>query len=148
MDRYVMGAAEARENFSVFLDNAESRPSFINRRRSTFIVMPDSFFELLVPKKIKIIIEHDEEAEKNTDKYDGAYFAYGDVFDDIIGWGNTKEEAVASFKDNLIEFCTAFYENFSVYAAAPNRKAQIPYVIKIVNHIGRGGELSDIISSR
>jgi hypothetical protein len=108
--------------------------------------MPDKYIEYFIPGKIKVYIEKDKEAAKNPDKYDGAYFAYGEVFEDIIGWGNTKDEALTAFKNNLIDFCKDFYENFSVYASAPNRKKQIPYVIKIVNHLARGGNISEIIS--
>jgi hypothetical protein len=111
-----------------------------------FIVMPDSFIELFAPEKIKVTIQRDKEAAKNPKKYSGAFFAYGDVFEDIVGWGDTAEEAYTAFKHNLADFCSDFYENFSLYASASNRKKQIPYVVKIVNHIARGFDVAELLS--
>ena len=139
MNVVAIKASKARENFSELLDNAEKRPVFINRKREKYIVLPTHLISCSDSWKIKVSFGYDEtEGER-------VYFTKNAVFPDVIGWGNTKSEAVNSFSEGIIELCHDFYNNFYLYSLAPNRQHQIMPVLRLLSIIVSGGNISDFI---
>ena len=136
-----MKASKAREKFSELLDDAEKRPVFINRKREKYIVLPAHLISCSDSWKIKISFGYDITEGKRV------YFTKNDIFPDVIGWGNTKSEAVSSFSQRLTELCHEFYDNFHIYSAAPNRQQQIMPVLRILSSIVSGGKISEFIEA-
>ncbi|MDR0311720.1 MAG: hypothetical protein LBJ21_09050 [Acidobacteriota bacterium] len=134
-------ASEARENFSEFLDNAGRKPEFISRRRETFIVIPTEIINQAGFGKIRIRFGYDDTEDGRV------YFTKNVIFPDVIGWGNSKAEALNSFVEGLTALCMDFHNNFQLYASAPNRKNQIMPVVGILSIIAGGGNIADIIEA-
>ena len=139
MEVVAKGASEARKNFSLFLDEAEKRPGFINRRRSTYIVIPSNAIEKIASLKIKVAYCHDDMDAGRV------YYTKNPVFPDVVGWGDTKEQALSSFVDGLKDFCSIFYEDFYGFSRAPNRQGQVFPVLAILSIMSNGGDVSEII---
>ena len=133
------GASEARENFSMFLDESEKRPGFISRRRSTYVVIPSSVIEKIAPLKIMVAYCHDDMGTGRV------YYTKNHIFPDVVGWGDTKAQALSSFIDGLKDFCNIFYEDFYSFSRAPNRQEQIFPVLAILSIMSNGGDISEII---
>ena len=132
-------ASKAREHFSELLDDADKRPVFINRKREKYIVLPAHLICSSDSWKIKISFGYDDtEGER-------VYFTKNAIFPDIIGWGNSKPEAINSFSEGLTELCHDFYNNFHIYSLAPNRQQQIMPVLRLLSFIVRGGNISELI---
>ena len=45
--------------------------------------------------------------------------------------GRTKEDAIRLLAINLQEYADEYYSEFEYWYSAPNRKAHLPYVLKI-----------------
>ena len=132
-------SSKAREHFSELLDDADKRPVFINRKRDKYMVLPTHFISRSDSWKIKISFGYDDtEGER-------VYFTKNAVFPDIIGWGNSKSEAISSFSEGITELCHDFYNNFHIYSAAPNRQQQIMPVLRLLSIIVSGGNISELI---
>ena len=132
-------ASKAREHFSELLDDAEKKPVFIKRKREKYMVLPAHLMSISDSWKIKISFGYDETEEGCV------YFTKNTLFPDVIGWGNTKREAVRSFLEGITDLCHDFYDNFQIYSAAPNRQQQIIPVLRLLSTIVSGGNISDMI---
>ena len=42
----------------------------------------------------------------------------------------TEEEAIEVLANSILEYAVEFYDNFNLWASAPNKKSEIPYVFK------------------
>jgi len=135
MDSYSIATSEARADFSSFLDEAKDRPRFIKRRKQVFIVLPADEMQAFSPAKTKVKFIKDD---------DGSYFTENSLVPDVIGFGDTKEIAEASFVEGFSLFAKEFYENFRAYSAAPNRKNQIPVILAAIASIERGLGISEM----
>ena len=133
------GVSEARGNFSAFLDDAGKKPGFIKRRRETFVVVSTAAIERAITKKINVSFAFDDTKDGRV------FYTKNDVFPDVIGWGETTEKAQSSFIEGLADFCQIFYDNFSRYSEAPNRKGQVIYVLKVVSAMASGKDLLHLI---
>ena len=51
---------------------------------------------------------------------------------DVIENGKTKDECLDNLLTALKEYARDYYEEFDYWSAAPNRRAHLPYVIKIL----------------
>ena len=139
MSVVAMKASVARGNFSELLDDVEKRPIFINRKRENYIVLPLHLIRYSDPWKIKVTFGYDDTKEGRV------YFTKNNIFPDLIGWGNTKAEAIRSFVESIVELSHDFYDKFHIYSLAPNRQQQIMPILKILSIIVSGGNISELI---
>lgn len=51
---------------------------------------------------------------------------------DLVENGNTEEEACKKLAESILEYAQEFYEEYSLWSKAPNRKKHIPYVLKAI----------------
>ena len=79
---------------------------------------------------LHISMNHDPDSEKTG--ADGAYFAYAVEIPDVIGYGSTEEAALTDLRKDLYGYAQDYYEDFQRYSTAPNRKAHLPYITKIL----------------
>lgn len=62
--------------------------------------------------------------------------------EDIIGWGDSKQEAIDDFINSLDVYAHDYYDNFQVYSKTARGKKDLPYVLRIIS----ASELDDIKS--
>ena len=51
---------------------------------------------------------------------------------DVVENGDTKEECLDNLLIALKEYARDYYDEFDYWSVAPNRRAHLPYVIKIL----------------
>ena len=64
---------------------------------------------------------------------DGTYIAKTPVISDVFAAGTTRDEALDALCLDLIEYAKEYRDNYDLYSKAPNRKAHLPYVLKILS---------------
>jgi len=135
------GVAEVRSKFSEFLDNAAYGPEYIRRKRDVFAVVPSSLLEFAIPYVFAISFGYD------TTKAGRIYFTKNNLIPDIIGFGDTKEKAIDSFVAEVENLCQDYRNNPQLYMIAPNRKKQVPAIIKASTILARGGDIREMIEA-
>jgi hypothetical protein len=133
--RVSVSATEARGRFADLLDDARKRPQLIRRRRQSFVLMPVDDMTRFPSDKIHLRVVHE----------DGIYVTENDEIDDVIGWGDTREEAIDSFLEDLVMFSYMYYDHFDEFITAPNRVGQWSIVLKVVSLLDGGLTPTDIV---
>ena len=115
-------ATDVRKEWSTVLDSAiRKKPQFIKRTRD-YVVLSDieTFKDLLEPYKFssKKYIEDDGSITLSLNEID------------LIENGKTEEEAKNKLASSIIGYSEDFYNEFDYWKNAPNRKNQIPFVLK------------------
>lgn len=120
----VVNATQVRAHFSEFIDNVvRDKPQFMKRSRDVIYSFSENQIQLLLEQyQFHVNVEQDEDASYNVtdDKFD------------LIGWGNTKEEAIIDFAEQLVDYAEEYYQEFALYSLAPNRKHHFPYILHIL----------------
>lgn len=119
-----ISSSEVRKNFSDTINNAiYSKPQLIKRNKNdVMLISKDTVFDMLENLRIKLVIKKD----KNT------YYTENEVLEDIIGWGNTKQEAIDDFIKFLDIYAHDYYDNFQVYSKTERGKKDLPYVFRVI----------------
>lgn len=119
-----ISSSEVRKNFSETINNAlYSKPQLIRRNKNdVLLVGKDIVFEMLENLRIKITIRKDG----NT------FYTENSVLEDIIGWGNTQEEAINDFVKYLDIYAHEYYDNFQLYSKTERGKKDLPYVFRVI----------------
>ena len=68
-----------------------------------------------------------------VNKDNNIYYTENEVLEDIIGWGNSKEEAINDFINFLIAYAHDYYDNVKEYSKTKRGKNDLPYILKIIN---------------
>ena len=119
---YTVSATDMRKNWSKNLDIvSRNKPLFIRRTRDNFVLS-----DLDTLKTILNAYTFNAHLFKEDDN---SYTISLDVLD-LVENAETKEDAISTMKASIYEYATDFYSEFSLWSAAPNRKAHIPYVFK------------------
>ena len=118
-----VNSSDARKNFSETISNALfSKPQLIRRNKNDVVIASkDLVFDMLEHLRIELFIKKD----KNT------YYTENNVLEDIIGWGNTKEEAIDDFVKALDVYAHDYYENFQLYSKTERGKKDLPYIFRV-----------------
>ncbi len=125
MKPFYQSATEVRKNFSECIDLAvHERPLFVSRTRDGVVLIGERFFgDLLETATIHCTFEEES---------DDGYVLTNEEITDIIAFGKTKPEAMHDLAEQLLEYAAEYYENYNLYSRSPNRKAHIPYVLRIL----------------
>lgn len=127
-------ATDVRKDWGRFIDSVvRNRPKFIKRSRDyIFATSTDMLKEMLKEYKLTATIYEEENGTITA--------ALEEI--DIVSNGATKEDALNTLASNLQEYAEEYYNEFEYWYSAPNRKAHLPYVLKILLQ----GEVKDIMS--
>lgn len=119
-----LNATDVRKEWSSVVDSVvRERPSLVKRTRdkiwlSNIDVMSDILdnFKFTASK----YIEPDYSVTLSLNEID------------IIENGKNEEEARLHMAKAIMEYAEEFYNNYSYYSSAPNRKSHIPYIFKVL----------------
>lgn len=131
----VMNATDVRNDWSTVTETViREKPAFIKRTRDHMVLMNITMLEsLLTPYTFtaQSFVETDGSITLSLDQID------------LIENGKTEAEAKQELAKAIIDYAEDYYNQFSVWNAAPNRKAHFPYVLKslILNDPKEIGEL-------
>ncbi|MDR1014336.1 MAG: hypothetical protein LBL86_05085 [Coriobacteriales bacterium] len=125
-----------RNGFADFLDDARTRPRYLKRRKSHYVLMTSDDFDRLVSEDIDVKTVADD---------DGGHYTESRALPDVIGFGATREDALRSFEEGAVSFAYEYYDNYALYSASPGRSGQAALITKILSHNERFGSIADLI---
>ena len=119
-----VNATDVRKDWGEFIDSiVREKPKVIKRSRDYIVAMSLPMLrEILNLEKMKIIVMQED---------DGSFSAVIDELD-LTAHAETEEQVVAILADAAIEYANDYYNEFSYWYTAPNRKKHLPYVLAIL----------------
>lgn len=127
-------ATEVRKEWSSVLDSVvRDKPQFIKRTRDKmWLSNLDIMGEILDAYKFT--------AEKYIEDDGSVTLSLNEI--DLVENASTEAEAKKLLAQSIMEYAEEYYNNFSYYNAAPNRKKHVPYIFKalIMDDIMKIGE--------
>ena len=127
-------ATEVRKEWSSVLDSVvRDKPQFIKRTRDKmWLSNLDIMGEILDAYKFT--------AEKYIEDDGSVTLSLNEIY--LVENASTVAEAKNLLAQSIMEYAEEYYNNFSYYNAAPNRKKHVPYIFKalIMDDIMKIGE--------
>ena len=118
----VMNATDVRRDWSAVVDNTvRTKPQFIKRTRDYIFLSDLRFMEELLKGYSYSALRMDEEDGSVT-------LALNEI--DLVENGRDEAEAREKLAKAILEYAEDYYNDFSYWSSAPNRRAHIPYVFK------------------
>lgn len=130
----VTSATEVRKEWSSVLDSVvRDKPQFIKRTRDKMWL---SNLEIMG----EILDAYKFTAEKYIEDDGSVTLSLNEI--DLVENASTEAEAKNLLAQSIMEYAEEYYNNFSYYNAAPNRKKHVPYIFKalIMDDIMKIGE--------
>jgi len=130
-----INATDARRNWSAVIDDViRDKPHIIKRTRDQIFLADLKLLE-------SILSSYSFTAAKFIEEDGSVTLSLNEI--DIIANGDTEEDAKLSLAKSILEYAEEYYDNFSLWSAAPNRKSHIPYILKvlIIDDVGKMGEM-------
>lgn len=127
-------ATEVRKEWSSVLDSVvRDKPQFIKRTRDKMWL---SNLEIMG----EILDAYKFTAEKYIEDDGSVTLSLNEI--DLVENASTEAEAKKILAQSIMEYAEEYYNNFSYYNAAPNRKKHVPYIFKalIMDDITKIGE--------
>lgn len=127
-------ATEVRKEWSSVLDSVvRDKPQFIKRTRDKIWL---SNLEIMG----EILDAYKFTADKFIEDDGSVTLSLNEI--DLIENAPTESEAKKLLAQSIMEYAEEYYNNFSYYNAAPNRKKHVPYIFKalIMDDITKIGE--------
>jgi hypothetical protein len=119
-----INATDVRKDWGSFIDSVvRNKPKFIKRSRDyIFAASTDMLNEMLKEYRLTATIYEEENGTVTA--------ALEEI--DITANGITKEDALNALASDLQEYAEEYYNEFEYWYSAPNRKAHLPYILKIL----------------
>ena len=118
----LMNATDVRKDWSTVVDTTvRVKPQFFKRTRDYVFLSDLHFMEELLAGYSYSAIRMDEDDGSVT-------LALNEL--DLVENGKDEEEARSKLAAAILEYAEDFYNDFSYWGSAPNRKSHIPYVFK------------------
>ena len=130
----LQNATDVRRNWSEVTDRViREKPQFIKRTRDCMVLTDVKLFESLLS------VYH-MTADKFIEDDGSITLALREL--DLAENAPTEAEARKLLGESVLDYAEDFYNEFSLWSAAPNRKSHIPYVLKalLINDAGMIGD--------
>ena len=129
-----INATDVRKDWSSVVDGVvRDRPTFIKRTR-------DRMWLSNLDTMADILDVYQFTAERFIEDDGSVTLSLNEI--DLVENGPTEKETRELLAQSIMEYAAEYYENYSLYSKAPNRKKHIPYVFKalIMDDVKRLGE--------
>ena len=131
----MINATDVRKEWSTIVDSViRERPTFIKRTHD-YMMLSDIHF-------VERLLEAYQFTARKYEEDDGSVtLSLAEI--DLVENGINEDEAKAKLSKSILEYAEDYYNEFSFYFSAPNRKHHLPYVIKslILNDVNKIGAL-------
>ena len=115
-------ATDARKEWSSVIDGVvREKPKFITRTRDTLCL---SSTETM----LQLLSAYQFTAQKFIEDDNSVTLSLNEI--DIVENATTEYDARKKLADSILEYATDYYNDFSYWSNAINRKQHIPYVMK------------------
>jgi hypothetical protein len=134
-DMISINATDAQKEWSTVVDSViREKPKFIKRMHDYMMLSDIRFVERL--------LEAYRFTARRYEEDDGSV-TIGLIEIDLVENGINENEAKAKLSKSILEYAEDYYNEFSFYFSATNRKHHLPYVIKslILNNVDKIGAL-------
>lgn len=135
---FVMNATDVRRDWSSVTESVvRERPQFIKRTRDKMVLASLSLFE-------SVLDIYEFTANKYIEDDDSITLSLNEI--DLIENDVNEQSAKYALSKSILEYAEDYFNEFSLWSAAPNRKGHIPYVLKalILDDPEKIGELITI----
>lgn len=129
-----MNATDVRKEWSSVVDSVvRDRPTFIKRTR-------DRMWLSNLDTMAEILDAYSFTADRFIEEDGSVTLSLNEL--DLVENAPTEVEARTLLAGSIMEYATEYYENYSFYSKAQNRKKHVPYVFKalITDDIDKLGE--------
>jgi len=131
-----MKATDVRKEWSKVIDTAiREKPLFFKRTRDQIMIAN-------VEHMRYVLKDYVFTAKKFTEEDGSITLSLNEL--DIVANGTTKESALNELAKNIKEYAEEFYQEFSYWSKAPNRKNHVPYILKVLLYKNIEELISDI----
>lgn len=121
----MISATDVRKNWSMTLDSViRERPAYIKRTRDNLA--------LLDMKTLSYVLSGYEFSAEILIEDDGSVTLSADYLDLVVN-AKDEEKAKMALAADIKEYAEDYYEHYSTWSVAPNRKSHIPYVLKALS---------------
>lgn len=118
-DEQFISSAEARKNWSSYLDKAMRKPVSVKRREEVFVTYTINQLKKSVPFTLVM------NEEKVSDETIGAIHMYFKELPQVIGYGEDIEQAKKDFIFALKDYANIYMDDFESHYYAPNLQGQL-----------------------
>lgn len=120
-----LSATDVRKNWSQFNDDVvREGPRFVHRNRDEWAALSSDH--------LKAAFDHLPITATNFKEEDGTITMSVNELD-IVENGDSIEEVLDLAADALIDYAQEYMDYFSQYFNSPNRKAHLPFILKIIS---------------
>ena len=117
-----INATDVRKNWSGVSESViREKPKFIKKARDYMLLSNMEF--------IANLLSGYEFTAKKYIEDDGSVTLFLNEIP-LVENAATEEEAIEVLANSILEYAVEFYDNFNLWASAPNKKREIPYVFK------------------
>ena len=117
-----INATDVRKNWSEVSESViREKPKFIKKARDYMLLSNIEF--------IANLLSGYEFTAKKYIEDDGSVTLFLNEIP-LVENAATEEEAIEVLANSILEYAVEFYDNFNLWASAPNKKSEIPYVFK------------------
>lgn len=117
-----INATDVRKNWSEVSESViREKPKFIKKARDYMLLSNMEF--------IANLLSGYEFTAKKYIEDDGSVTLFLNEIP-LVENAATEEEAIEVLANSILEYAVEFYDNFNLWASAPNKKREIPYVFK------------------
>lgn len=117
-----MNATDVRKNWSEVADTViRTRPQFIKRTRDYMMLSNCELIESL-------LAAYNFTADKYVEEDGSITLSLNEL--DLVENAPTEEETKKLLAESILDYAVEFYNDFSLWSVAPNRKNHVPYVLK------------------
>ncbi len=122
IDMLTMNATDVRKNWSEVSESViREKPRFIKKTRDYMMLSNMDFINTLLSG-------YEFTAKKYTEADGSITLSLNEI--DLVENAPTEKEAIDVLASSILEYAVNFYNEFNLWASAPNKKSEIPYVFK------------------
>ena len=134
-----INATQVRKSWSEVVDSVvREKPAFIKRTRDCMILSEIGLIEKMLELYVfnaELLIEDDGSVTISLDEID------------LVENGLNESDAMKKMASGILEYAQDYYNDFNYWYSAPNRKAHLPYVMKVLI-LGDTDKIGGIIKCR
>ncbi|MEK4140084.1 hypothetical protein [Paenibacillus sp. FSL L8-0333] len=120
----ILNATEVRANFGSFIDDViRHKPQFVKRNRDVI-----ASFSVQQLKQLLEAYEFTIEFEEKNGVFTGSI----EQIEDIECEAESLRELRKDLAEQLVDYAHQYYDSYSEYNAAPNRKSHAPYILRVL----------------
>ena len=121
---YTISSTDARKDWSSVFDTVvHDKPTFVTRTRDVIMLSNLETTEILLEA-------YTFTAEKYIEDNGSITLSLNEI--DLISNAVTEETAKLELAKELMQYAEEYYKDFKIWSNAPNRKAHLPYVLRVI----------------